>query len=664
MINKNIFLILVASFLIFSVTQAKNLDSQDPYAAVEHITLSNGMQVFLAPGPEASLMDIHLEVGVGTEAESGATIGVSHLLEHVLFRDKNLSDEMSYLQLIKEAGGSANGGTYNRKTTYFGSIPSEKGLWLLENFGKMILMPKFSDDYVQKEKGTIELERGRPSPIEQTLGFNFMSLMYPKHLKKRDFWKSEFNYEAPKSYSLLEEQLSTQRLTTKQVEDHYLNYYYPSNMKLFISGKFNKEAILKEVHSTWANVADKKGETLKPEPDLVPRHAPYIRNLVSTTPNVQLGFKISNADQDAVYVLNSYTSYLAHRMMKDIRNSKGQTYTAYESNYLYKGSGYVSVSFVTPKESFKENLKLAESYFEHATQGILTSEQVKEAIALEISSYNLRGKESAALMQTAQEYADKIHQYGEFVSPYTTLKNMTPEKYNETLKVYFNPQMSYEILNNPPLIFHYDRFLLYGVAFVLIFMGLRYFLTQEFHNDKVQWIRKVQYPPLKLVEGFALVVVWFLYLHVQYLLDMVFESDLMQSSIITSEYLPVVATVIAFICVAQGVYSFMPRKLMIHKQDLLIKSITYFSNSIPLQDIVKVEAVRPLFYPFPLSRWLQAVKYRYFFMTPMFWKKGLLVTTNNGKAYFFSVKDAVKAKTELDSFLNTANIDKSESLAA
>jgi zinc protease len=576
MINNKLFLTLAASLFL---TAPANADPTiDPYAAVEHIQLQNGLQIFLAPSNEASLTSIRLEVGVGTESEEGADIGVSHLLEHVLFRDKNLAEEMSYLQLIKEAGGSANGGTYDRKTDYFGSIPANKGLWLFETFGKMLLNPSFEDKYVQKEKGTIEIERGRPSPLQQTIGFNPMSLLLPKYLEKKSFWESEFNYSSKDSYSLISEQLSTQKLTAEQVENHYTDYYYPKNMKLFIAGKFDRVAIMNEIKKNWENIPATEGKSMAPEPVASPRMAPYFRTTLNTEPSVSIGSKIWGADAQESTILNSFTSYLAHRMMKEIRNIKGQTYTAFDQNHLYKGYGYITVSFRTPEENFDENLKIARQYFDEARAGKLTAAHVKEALGLELSTYNLRGKEAQDMMAIANAYASLKQEFGTFQSPYATLATVTPEVYNKTLSKFLVPELAYETLNQPPLIFHYDQQLIYGLSLIFIFMGFRALLTQRFQNNQVRWIRKVEYPPIKLAEGFALIAAWYLCVHLQYVVDKVFFTDLMQRHILTSQYLYAMVSVIAVIFSAQGVYSFMPRKLMVHGDELMIKSVTYYSK--------------------------------------------------------------------------------------
>lgn len=630
----------------------------DPYAALEHIKLENGLQVFLAPSPEATLTDIRLEVGVGWEAEDSSNWGVSHLLEHVLFRDKELKDEMSYLQLIREAGGEANGVTLRRRTAYFGSIRAKKGPWLLEHFANMILHPSISEEYVAKEKGTVELERGRPGPVSQMLGFNPMDYLNPKYLSKSTFWESEFHISYEEPFSLTQEQLSNQRLTARQVAAHYQDYYYPANMRLYVAGKFDRDRILKEINKTWASLPARTGKTLRPEPLPEPRKHPYRRlAITNSNPQVFLGTKVTNTSVRDQEVIKSYLEYLAHRLMKELRNLKGQTYTASATSQIYRGYGYALIQFATPQESYENNLAMVRKYLaEEAEAGALSSPQVEEAKELYLSQYTLKGRESGNMMSLATEYEQILSEFGSFTSPYATLQSITPEEYNAVLKKYFVPSQRYEFIYRSPQFFPYDTHLIWGIFAIFCFMALRRLLTKSFANDKIRWIRNVKYPPLKLLEGFNLLLGWYLFAHAQMALQNGFARlDFLQSHLLLSQYFAPMVSIVVLLGIAQGIFSLLPRKLMVVDQDLVIKSVSYYSRKIPLSEITAVEAVRTLTYPFPVSRWWGKVKYRYYYFNAQFWKKGLLVHRKNGQSYFFSVATPEKACQELRQILRSQN---------
>jgi predicted Zn-dependent peptidase len=627
---------------------------KDPFLAIEYLEMDNGLKVFLAPSADVSLTSIRLEIDVGYQVEDKSNWGVSHLLEHVLFRDKDLKDEMTYLQLIREAGGEANGSTESRQTSYYASIPNSKSEWLLDSFAQMLLKPSFLEEYVAKEKGTVELERGRPGPVSEVLGFNPMDFLKPNYLNAPDFWQSEFNVKRNRDgFTLTEEQLSTRRLTLEQVTTHYQDYYYPANMRLFIAGKFDRATVMRQIGEKWASIPKRVGKLLSVEPLPKAVIRPYRRPTVTAeTPEVSLGTKLVNADLASYLVVDSYTEYLAHRLMKEIRNRKGQTYTASSDSTRYKGAGYSFLHFETPKENIVENIAFAKEYFHNeAEKGALTQQQLDEAKELFLSKYRLVGKEAKDLLWFASVYQYLLREDGKFTSPYHLLSSMSLADYNDKLREAFKPDLHYEVIAGPPLWFSYDYMLLFVIIAVLSFKFLKRGLTKEFHHDRIRWIRKLQFPPLKFVELVACVIAALVYAHVSFLYDSMFRTvEWLQSSVFIAYYLNSVGEIFLILLVAQGILSVIPRKLMIMDSQLVIKTLSYYSTHIPLSEISSVETIRSLRVPLSFAT-LRKVGFRFYFFDPKFWHKGILVNRKNGKSYFFSMNSPEKASLELTGFL-------------
>ncbi len=647
-----IYLYLVVFLSIISSTASATTDL---FKDVKHITLENGLNVYLAPSEESTTTNIHLEVGLGWRIENKENLGVAHLLEHVLFRDKSLKDEMTYLQVIRESGGQANGSTNMDYTSYFASISSGKGLWLLETFGKMILQPSFEDEYIEKEKSTVELELGRPSPMTEFLGFNLWDKIYPKTLKEPSFWMSEFGVEFDLPYSITEEQLINRRLQKHQVVNAYNNYYYPSNMTLFVAGNFDEALVLDHIRKIWGSVIAKSGKKMPKHLEPHPRQAPYIRkNLMNNMPYVYLGTKFHDLSLLEEEVLKSYTEYLSHRLMKQIRNMKGQTYTSRAWNNSYYGFGYAGVEFQTPSENFNENVFLVKDMIsKEVINGEFSDEDKAAAVNLYLSQYDLIGRDGEKMMWLAQTYRNIVERNKSYTSPLVELKNISSSEYNLILKKIFNPKYSYEYYYVPYLFFHYDIFLFYAIVAISTFFIFRRFLTKPFKNDGIRWVRKVKYPPLKVVEVFATLGVVIIFLKLSNILQKIFlGSYFIQSYVGLSAYLYGGLLLIIFVVTAQAVYSFLPKKLMVVDDKLVVKSITYYSNHISLDDISRVETKRILMYPFPLRLWIMRVGFRCFFMDSFFWKKGLLIHLKSKKSYFFSFKNADQVCQELRSFLD------------
>lgn len=645
-----LYALLALSLTYASATQEKN---PDPYAAIERIELKNGLNLYLAPSDETNVTSIRVEVDVGWEAEQRANWGVSHLLEHVLFRDKELKDEMSYLQLIKENGGSANGQTQSRVTSYYASIPGKRGTWLLEQITKMILNPEIADKYVDKEKATVELERGRPNPFVLALGFNPMDYLRPRYLSPPDFWESEFNISFDEPYTLTQEQLATRRLTAQQVRDYYSDFYHPANMRLFVAGKFDRAEIMKIVQAKWAQFPAKPdGKKLKAPQKPHIREQAYVRKFVTDgTPYVYLGTKLADLTIKEFGVIAAYSYYLSHRLMKEIRNLKGQTYSANSTTYTYERNGYSIIQFQTPKENLEENLAFANNYLRTETdENGLTDEQFTEAKKLYLNIYELRSRDAEAMMRYATDVANTAEEFGEYRSPYLELANTTREEFNAILKKTFRPKRDYSVIYQPPVWFHYDYLIIYFFVAAFSFFALRLGLTKKFEHDGLRWVRKIRYPPMKILELSTVGLGWFAIAHLYAFFELMrTQFNVLQSHVLISQYAYSVLNIWLVLLVAQGLMSALPRKLMVMNDVLIIKSMSYFSKHVPLVNIKSVELISA-WSIFSSPRLWREIRWRFFFWSLWPWKKGLLVRLHSGPTYFFDVAHPHLVKAELERF--------------
>ena len=640
------------SILISLIFVSTSLFGSDPYMAIERVVLNNGMTVTYAPSEETNLTAIRIEVGVGFEAENESNRGVSHLLEHSLFRNKSLRDDMTYLQLIKEAGGEANGTTSPRTTAYFASIPAKKGEWLLENFATMILKPNLIEQYIEKEKTTVEMEIGKPTPIVQFLGFNPMQILKPRYLNHPNFWEQEFGLKLPPAYSLEDEQLSNQRLTLSQVQKQYEDYYYPSNMHLFIAGKFDRKKMDAIIQKTWGSVTAYQGKKLPALARPILREKPYVGTTITQdNPTAQIGTKVVNFNLKEQLIIASYTEYLAHDLMKELRNKKGQTYTAYAVNDFYNGYGTAYITFQSREEHLSQNLNQVKAILKKdAEEGKISKERVEEAKKLLISQFQLRGREAHVMLDYALFHHSIINQFGKFESPYSIIQNVQADEYAATLKKFFKPNLRYEFQARNHYMFFYDHLVVLVLGALAAFMGLKTLLTKPFQHQAIRWVRKVKFPPLKSLEFAMLVCGYFAYVHIEFVMTLIFaQLPFFNSSLLFKEYLwPVfclggcVTTMMFFLCS-------LPSKLMVVREKLVIKSISYHSTHINIADIHSLETVS-LFAYFWKMHFLK-VGPRFSFFNFKFWKKGLLVHMKNGKSYYFGMDHAQEACNELTPLL-------------
>ena len=107
-------------------------------------------------------------------------------------------------------------------------------------FSEMLMRTSITDDYVEKEKSTVQLERGKPSPIEEFFGFSPLRSLTPKYLNRDNYMKTEFGVEHIEYPDVVVEQLSTRKLTKEQVQAFYDKHYTTNNLRIFVAGRFDK----------------------------------------------------------------------------------------------------------------------------------------------------------------------------------------------------------------------------------------------------------------------------------------------------------------------------------------------------------------------------------------------------------------------------------------
>ena len=126
------------------------------------------MDYFVVSSPHAKLSAIEFHVKAGWDAEKPHEYGITHLVEHLLFRDSKLKDNMSYLQVFEARGGQVNAFVSSRKTRYVVTIPSQHTLWALSLLTKMLQDREFTSLELEKAKRSVMIEIGEVAPFEKT----------------------------------------------------------------------------------------------------------------------------------------------------------------------------------------------------------------------------------------------------------------------------------------------------------------------------------------------------------------------------------------------------------------------------------------------------------------------------------------------------------------
>lgn len=173
-------------------------------------------------------------IGIGGRYENKKFCGISHFIEHMLFKGTLSRDASQLKQQIEGVGGHFNGFTSEEVTCYLVKIPAQHVSLGLEVLSDMVLNPKMDESEIDREKEVIceeiKMYRDQPSSFVHEI---LAHLMWPEH---------------PLGRSITGYIDTVKRIDRKALLAHKERFYQPQNMAVVATGKIHIHKFLKDVN--------------------------------------------------------------------------------------------------------------------------------------------------------------------------------------------------------------------------------------------------------------------------------------------------------------------------------------------------------------------------------------------------------------------------------
>lgn len=617
----------------------------DSFKAVKRHRLDNGVEVFLAPNTASRNIIASFHYVTGTETENESNRGITHVVEHALFRDASLGANMSYAELIRDAGGSANGETDRWETMFYAQINGSQTSWLIDTFAKMLLRRRITEDMLQKSKREVLLEIGEAkTPLQ-----NAFEALLPYHFPKPDFWTTELNLKA-RVDTLEAERLNTEYLTTEQANTYYRKYFSPRNLTIVVAGSFDADKVSKQLRDTFGKVkVSNKTPLQRPEEPKATKRAYRYATRGDDHGRIALGLKLENITAAEEVALTAYLDHYAYRLLKEVRNKKGDTYTPSAQVVTYKRSGYAVVDLETTRDTHAAYLKdIRNQMRREAALGKLDNQVYRDMRQFYRNSMSDEVTDAKSMHDIALQARRFYQDYGETRTPTEIINDLKLKGLRETLRKVFAKNWPYQRTEEPPLFSKDEHLVLIGVlVFFLVSLTGR-LLRSKFQHTKVRYLRKVRHAPLsigKVMFGAFVIATNAAWLESVYLEAL--RTYALDSKMILNYYGPICVYLVLFVPAVMLLMAIVPDKVLIVGDNLVIKHKCLRAINLPLNTIAGVESMRPL-------QALRRASLKNHFYHWGIWRKGVLITTNTGQKVYLAFADAERVADEINGFRDTA----------
>ena len=215
----------------------------------EKTTLDNGLRIVTEAMPHARSVSIGFYIGVGSRYETDTMAGVSHFIEHLLFKGTSkrpTAREIS--EAIEGVGGILNGGTDKELTAYWCKVAQPHFQAALDVLADMLLHSKFDPEELRKERQVIieEIKMSKDSPPQQ-VDMLIDQLLWPNHPLGRD---------------IAGDKQTVTGLSRDSMLSYLAGHYQPANTVIAVAGDIQHQDIVTAVSQAfgdWSNQQPRPG---------------------------------------------------------------------------------------------------------------------------------------------------------------------------------------------------------------------------------------------------------------------------------------------------------------------------------------------------------------------------------------------------------------------
>ena len=208
---------------------------------IQEIILENGLKVLLLENHKSPAVTFQIWYRVGSRNEKDGKSGLSHFLEHMIFKGTPSIGPEEYSRIIAKNGGRSNAFTSTDMTVYFATMSQEKIGIAIKLEADRMANALLSGNYFEPEKKVIKEERrlrtedNPVSALAEVIG----AVAYTVHPYRRPVigWMDDI-----------------QRLSLQDLHEHYRTYYVPNNAFIVVVGDFSTEEILAKIESAFGDI--------------------------------------------------------------------------------------------------------------------------------------------------------------------------------------------------------------------------------------------------------------------------------------------------------------------------------------------------------------------------------------------------------------------------
>jgi predicted Zn-dependent peptidase len=361
---------------------------------IEQTALSNGLTLLTEQMPNIRSVSIGVWLRKGSRHEIAAENGISHFLEHLVFKGTRTRTTAEIARIIDSIGGQMDAFTTKEYTCFYAKVLDEHLPVAVDLLSDILLHPRFDPGEIERERRVIfeEIRMVEDTPDELIYDL-FSDYFWPSHPLGRPIQGTADTVRA----------MHRDRLRT-----YFEESYQPGRIIISAAGNLDHVDLTAAIRTTFEPLADRTNH--------LPEQAPAARaGLVVREKNdlEQLhvclgleGFPQNHPRRYEWHVLNTLLGgSMSSRLFQNIRENRGLAYSIYSSVNAFRDTGNLLVHSATSPDSGEEVIRLILEEFRNLKRTRVDPEELKMA------KENLKGSLMLSLESSSSRMSNLARQH-------------------------------------------------------------------------------------------------------------------------------------------------------------------------------------------------------------------------------------------------------------
>lgn len=331
--------------------------------------LKNGLSIVTESMNHVRSVAVGVWIRSGSRQETAVQNGISHFIEHMLFKGTNTRSAEDIATAIDSIGGQLDAFTTREYVGFYAKVLDDYLDRAFDLLSDIVLNPTFPAEEVEKERNVIfeEISMVEDSPQELV-----------HELFTEQFWKDH-----PLGRPIAGTKKSVGRLQRQHIADYFAQCYSPENMIVVAAGHLRHEKIVRLAQRSFGSLSRRRSAGLTHEPP-APRPTVIKRNKAELEQtHICLGTIAPSAispDRYPTHILNNILGgSLSSRLFQNIRERRGLVYSIFSGLGLYSDTGHLTIYAGTRSQSAAMVVELVMEELRKLRNGEITDSEVRRA---------------------------------------------------------------------------------------------------------------------------------------------------------------------------------------------------------------------------------------------------------------------------------------------